>query len=224
MSEWWTYRLQDFLMFEPRTYYRLFERVNQELWPAPLVLAAAGLALAGLAWGRGPRAGRLVPGLLAGCWLWVAWAFHLRRYAEINLAAPWFAAGFALEALLLLAVAAGWLGRQERVAARDPVGLVLAAVGVGVWPLVAPLRGRGWEATEWFGLAPDPTAVATLGLVLAVRLPRPLLVIPVLWCGVSGLTLHAMEVPEWWLPPLLALLAVGGAARGSRPAGGRPWR
>jgi hypothetical protein len=28
MSEWWTYSLWDFLLFSPRTYYRLFELYN----------------------------------------------------------------------------------------------------------------------------------------------------------------------------------------------------
>ena len=34
MPEWWTYSLSDFLMFSPRTYYRLFELHNAAIWPA----------------------------------------------------------------------------------------------------------------------------------------------------------------------------------------------
>jgi hypothetical protein len=33
MSEWWTYSLSDFLLFSPRTYYRLFELYNLAVWP-----------------------------------------------------------------------------------------------------------------------------------------------------------------------------------------------
>lgn len=33
MSEWWTYRLSDFLMFSPATYWRMVERYNREVWP-----------------------------------------------------------------------------------------------------------------------------------------------------------------------------------------------
>ena len=33
MSEWWTYTLSDFLLFSPRTYYRLFELHHRALWP-----------------------------------------------------------------------------------------------------------------------------------------------------------------------------------------------
>jgi hypothetical protein len=37
MSEWWSYTLSDFLLFSPRTYYRLFELHNAEWWPAHFV-------------------------------------------------------------------------------------------------------------------------------------------------------------------------------------------
>ena len=42
MSEWWTYRLSDFLMFSPRTYYRLFELYNAEVWPGHWVGLSVG--------------------------------------------------------------------------------------------------------------------------------------------------------------------------------------
>ena len=50
MSEWWTYRLSDFLMFTPRTYHRLFELHNAEVWPLQIVTIEAGLAALWLAW------------------------------------------------------------------------------------------------------------------------------------------------------------------------------
>ena len=42
MSEWWTYSLSDFLLFSPRTYYRLFELYNVAIWPLQLVSPRAG--------------------------------------------------------------------------------------------------------------------------------------------------------------------------------------
>ncbi len=41
MSEWWTYTLSDFLLFSARTYYRLFELYNRDVWPAQLGRARA---------------------------------------------------------------------------------------------------------------------------------------------------------------------------------------
>ena len=55
MSEWWTYRLYDFLLFTPRTYYRLFELYNAAVWPAQIAAIALGL---GLTWQCARRRGR----------------------------------------------------------------------------------------------------------------------------------------------------------------------
>ncbi|MNC51971.1 hypothetical protein D3C75_1012900 [compost metagenome] len=90
------------------------------------------------------------------------------------------------------------------------------------FPLLGPLLGRSWTQAEVFGMAPDPTALATLGVLLLAG-GRPawgLWPLPVAWCLVSGTTLWAMEAPDFALAPLAALLAVGlaagGAARRSR--------
>ena len=88
MSEWWTYRLSDFLLFSPRTYWRLFELYNLAIWPAQLAAVGFGLAIAVASPGAAPRrCARRAAALLAACWLWIAWAFHLQRYATINWAA-----------------------------------------------------------------------------------------------------------------------------------------
>ena len=104
MSEWWTYRLTSFLLFSPRTYHRLFELYNIAIWPAQLAGAAVGVAIVAFLIGHRTHRDRVVAGLLAVCWLWVAWAFLYQRYAQINWAATWFAAAFAFEALLLVAL------------------------------------------------------------------------------------------------------------------------
>ena len=52
MPEWWTYSLADFLMFAPRTYYRLIELYNRDVWPAHLATIALGIALVSFAWRR----------------------------------------------------------------------------------------------------------------------------------------------------------------------------
>ena len=45
MSEWWTYRAEDFLLFSPRVYWRMFELHNAALWPLHLLTLAAGLLI-----------------------------------------------------------------------------------------------------------------------------------------------------------------------------------
>lgn len=210
MSEWWTYSLGDFLMFSPRTYWRLFELYNLDIWPAQLVALAGGAALPLLA-----RQHRLLALLLAVAWAWTAWGFLFTRYEPINWAGRYFAAGFAVQALLL--AAAGAAGRVRIVSfdgAAGRVGRALFLVALVVYPLVAVGARRGWAGAEIFGLAPDPTAIGTLGLLLAARggAAWPLLVLPLLWCVVSGATLWTMAAWEAALPVGAAVLAVAGAA------------
>ena len=118
MSEWWTYCLTNFLLFSPRTYYRLFELYNADVWPLQLVTLALGVAIAFLIWRARAWSGRAIAAILAALWLFVAWAYLLERYDTINWAARYFAIAFVLQAALLV-----WTGvirnRLGFAAARD---------------------------------------------------------------------------------------------------------
>ena len=210
-TEWWTYRLSDLLMFSARSYHRLFELYNQDIWPAQVVALLAGLAVMAGAVGGGAAAPRLVALLLGLAWLWVAWAFHLERYAAINIGAPWFAAGFGLQGLMLLWMAAKPLPRLIRFNASPVawVALALVSLAVAVYPLLPIHEGRYQSQGEVFGVAPDPTAMATLGILLLVRARWPLWLVPVAWCALSGATQMELGVPLAWLP-----LFTGGMAAG----------
>jgi hypothetical protein len=87
--------------------------------------------------------------------------------------------------------------------------LLLAFATVGV-PL---LHGRERATSEIFGIAPDPTVIATLGflLVLRGRHLRLLYPIPILWCLFSGVTLQTMREAEAWMP-FTAVAVVAAAA------------
>ena len=210
MSEWWTYSPTDFLLFSPRTYYRLFELYNTAIWPAHLVALALGIAVL-IEWRRANEGhGRIVAAILAAGWLWVAWAYLLERYATINWAAVYFAAAFGVQALLLL-----WTGLiRDRLTLRDTspaarIGLALFLFALAAQPFAGPLLGRDWRQLEIFAIAPDPTVVATMGILLtATRVHWHLLVIPLLWCAVTGLTLWAMEAPDALVTPMAGALVL----------------
>jgi hypothetical protein len=180
MTEWESYRLSDFLLFSPRTYWRLFELYNDSLWPLPLLTLAAGFLAGGLALLRPRAAAHAVPILLAILWTWIAWSFFWTRYATINWAAAYVAPLFGLQAALLLVIGAASRWEFD---ARGPRRLA--------------------------GIAPDPTAIGTLALLLLVRARwcATLFSIPILWCVASGVTQWAMESAVAWLPPAAALAA-----------------
>lgn len=214
MPEWWSYSLSDFLLFSPRTYYRLFELYNAAVCPAHIVALAGGVVAAFLL-RNGPANARIVAGILVAGWLFVACAYHWQRYATINLAAPYYAAGFAIEAMLLL-----WIGVIRSRLHFRPNADITSRMGFGLFlfalliqPLIGLLFDRPWIAAEIFVIAPDPTAVATAGiLATASRTSWLLLVIPLAWCAISGATLWAMEAPDALVTPLGGLFALALAA------------
>ena len=219
MSEWWSYRPSDFLMFAPRIYWRLFESINTAVWPAQLLLVGAALAWVLWFMRRGaeaaPRASAVA---LALCWLFVAWAFLLQRYAPINWAADAFALGFALQGLGLLALVGGGPLQASVQPWRRAAGLGLLLWALLGHPLLALLSGRPWMQAEVFGLAPDPTAIGTLGWLLLLEgrarvLLRCLWLVPLAWCAISAATLGTMGGWTALVPLVAALLALAAARR-----------
>ena len=115
-----------------------------------------------------------------------------RPAASINWAAGYLAAAFGLQAALLLVAGiratapdASDVGDRMR-----HVGLALAVAGVVIYPLSAAGSGRPWSQAEVFGLMPEPTALVTIGLLLATAQPyrRWLLVIPALSLALGWMT------------------------------------
>lgn len=220
MPEWRTYRLSDFLLFSPTTYYRLFELHNRAIWPAQIAAVLAGIGIGSLL-RRGSS--RVAWALLGACWLWVGIVFQARHYARVNWAAVYFGWAFVFEAALLV-----WIGTirsevalEHGTGASPRIGAAMFAFALAVEPLVGLISSRRLSQIEIFGATPDPTAVATLGLLLPIRgTPgSAAAAVPTLWCLISGATLLAMKSPEAAIPFLAALVATGAriASRGRRP-------
>jgi hypothetical protein len=221
-TDWLSYRPSDFLMFSPRIYWRLFESLNLAFWPLQ-----AGVALAALAWlgwvgrdagGPGRAAARAALAALALGWAITAWAFLWQRLAPIHWLAGYIAPLFLLQAaaMLTLALHGAVQGHADRL--RRAVGLSLLVWALLLHPLLAGLAGRPWMQAEFIALASDPTAIATLGLLLMLRSPhwplRALWALPVAWCVLSAVTLWTMGSAQGWVPWAAVLLAVWAARRG----------
>ncbi|MEO1192458.1 MAG: DUF6064 family protein [Pseudomonadota bacterium] len=202
-----TYRISDFLLFSPEAYLRLFERLNETLWPAQLGLLVVIVALLALVW-RGQL--RSVLALFALAWLLVAWVFFIEHYQQINWAAGYMAVGFALQALLLAGLAALPSGLSLT---RRPFGLFLLIAGLVITPPMTLVYGLPLAAMEFFALMPDPTAIATLGLVFLMqgRARWILLPLPLIWCLASALTSWGLPWPPGLAAPVAALILTAGA-------------
>jgi len=210
------YSLVDFVPFSAEVYFRLIERVGETFWPLHALALLLGLGSTVLAWRVRPR---LACALLAIPWAWTGITFLGQRYAELNWAGRWFAGAFGLQAVILLlltAIGAGFdrteggaLGRQPRVP--YAAGLLLAMLGVVIYPIIGPLSGFGPFQAETFGIHPDPTAVATLGIALVALRGAALwlaAIVPLLWCMVTGLTLQVLDAAWAVIPPAAAAVAL----------------
>jgi hypothetical protein len=198
----------------------MLERYNLAIWPAQLAGVAIGLAIVVLLIGKRAHHERIIAGLLAACWMWIAVAFHYQRYAQINWAATWFALAFACEALLLVVVGvlAGRLDLQLARSGTLWIASSIVAMSILGYPVLAPLTGRPWTTAEIFGVAADPTAIASVAMLARVRgrIRWLLLVVPVLWCAIAVATLWAMGAAEAWVVLAATLLALWPAVAGTR--------
>lgn len=185
MTEWWTYGLSDFLMFSPQAYWRLVARHNDAWWPAQLIGIVSSFGLLVALRESAIGAQRMVLLVLGAAWAWVGWSFFSLRYTEIFLGATWLARACEVQAALLLAFALLPPAPLRFVPHRDrTMALVLGSAAL-CYPLLAWCTGHRWVEAEVFGFMPDPTTLATLGALLALRqggLRRPVLAaLPVLF-------------------------------------------
>lgn len=194
-----------------------YARYNVEVWPAQVV--ALALALAGVWLSFADRSrfeplilGRVIGVILAGGWLWCGLVFFLQHFARLDFMAPIYGVVFVIEAALLL-----WFLVVQHCPLRggsdalSAAGLVLAFLATVGLPLLSGLGEAGFAAARIVGLAPGPTVLLTLALLLLVegRPPWLTLIIPLLWCAVAAVTGWTLEVPE-----ALAVAVLGAAGIG----------
>jgi hypothetical protein len=184
------------LPFGVQEFFDVFERYNEHVWPAQLILVA--LALAALWLAARPRRGsdRAIALILGVLWLWMGAAYHLAFFRAINPLATVFGAAFLAQGLLFAATA-----RRDRVRFRayrlsGLIGGALAAFALVIYPLIGMAAGHAHPRIPTFGL-PCPTTIFTLGLLLMIEppMPRAIAVIPLGW-SVVGLS-AAFQLGVW---------------------------
>jgi hypothetical protein len=195
------------LPYTAAVYFALLERYLADL--GPLSAGAELLAIAALiaiTLRPQPVQDRAVGALLAGGWLITGVAFHGLYFSGLNFLAPVYAAAFTAQGLLL-----AWQGPVKGHLAfyfggswRTGLGVALALAALA-WPLLDGLIHPEWTGLRPPGLAPTPTALFTLGLLLlAERPPRHLLIIPGLWSLVAAFTGWHLGIGIDLALPLLA--------------------
>lgn len=196
------------------------ERYNEAIWPTQiaaylLVLLALWSALRPFA-----GSGRLIAAVVAAAWIWTGVAYYMLHQAQINWAGWALGFVFVLQGLafIVTGVIRGRLDFRFTGDSTGWAGLVLIGVAAILYPLIGVGSDQGWPRMPLVGVAPGPTLVWTLGmLLLAVpRVPWHLLLIPLLWSitGAAGALL--LDLPQDFVLPLAAVLTIAVAIRKNR--------
>lgn len=177
-----------------------FEQYNQGLWPLPGLAWLLGLAAVGLAFRPVPQQDRAIAALLACGWLWTGYGYHYLHFGTLNFAAPVYAVLFVLEGLFLVWTGVVRCGLRVRF---HPdlfgwAGLTVTIAALVLLPVADWLSASTWSGVRVVGLAPAPTALFTLGLLLLCE-PRPpvyLAIIPLLWTLIAGASAWVLTIPQ----------------------------
>ena len=186
--------------FTSEVFLSLFEQYNGDIWPGQILAYALGLLVIAAMVMPVPGSDRAASAVLAGFWLWNGAVYHLNYFATINFSAYAFSLLFIIQSALLIwtGVVRGRLAFRLRTDASGWCGIAFILIAMVIYPLTAHLLGHGWPQTALFGVAPCPTAIFTLGVLLLAhgRTPWHLMAIPLLWALIGGTAPFLLGIVE----------------------------
>lgn len=199
--------------FTIEEFLQVFHDYNLAIWPAQVFAYALGLLVLVAAFSRRDDAPRLAFATLAVMLAFVGIGYHLMFFARINPLAPVFAGFFVVQAVLLVmaAIRPGDLGLRIGWNLRSVAGLACILYAVVIYPILGIRAGHGGMAGPMFGVAPCPTTIFTLGILIIARGRWVvwLAVVPVLWSLVGLAAAVQLGIPEDLGLPVASALLVG---------------
>jgi len=189
-----SYSLHDLLIFSPDSFFKLFELSNKALWPFHIPLVLLAVVAVFLLYKGHRYAPRFILMWLAFFWCFVGYWYFSQFYKQINTYAHIGSYLFYAEAglLMLYAVFSNHDVQAQEKKWQRLIGGVFILYGFLIHPILSILMwGQPLIRLELFSIAPDPTAISTIGfllLLLTVRDFLLLMVIPCIWLIVSIMT------------------------------------
>ncbi|MBW0148935.1 DUF6064 family protein [Marinobacter arenosus] len=209
-SAWLSYSLQDFLMFGPEVFLRLFVRINQDVWPWQLFAVFVSAAVPWMLCRPESAWHRLALVIVAAAWMGSGAGFLVHYFGEINWPAAWLGWAFVIQGGLVMVLSLTNSGFQLSKARAGWFALCwLAALALLPWLPV--IQSGQLKALALFGLAPGVT-VAASALLMGVYGRAVfwwLLPVPIIGVLFSAATYWTLQTP-WLLPTPLTTLAFMG--------------
>lgn len=200
--------------FSVDEFFGVFARYNEAIWPAQVLAYLAVLvAIAQLCWAH-PWQAKIVTWILAAMWAINGVGYHWLFFTDVNPAAWVFGAAFVVQAVALAVSTYQFPDLRFRVGtdAASVLALLLVAFATIAYQIWGWLAGHVYPASPAFGVAPCPTTIFTIGMLLlgTWSAARWLLIIPALWAGVGGSAAIMLQVPQDYglIAALLIALAV----------------
>jgi Family of unknown function (DUF6064) len=180
-------------------------------WPLQIVTFGFALVVVVSLWRKWPITARAVPAILAVMWAINAIGYHYLYFRSINPAATLFAALFLVQAILLSACALSRRGLKFGVQhdVRTYVGSGIVIYAMVVYPILGILAGHGLMEGPMLGIAPCPTTIFTIGILVLARGKwiAWLSIVPMLWSLIGWLAAVQLGMPEdFGLPVSAAIL------------------
>lgn len=196
--------------FSEQQFFDVFAQYNLAVWPLPVVAYVMGVIVVALLFWDSRVSAIMIPLFLAIFWAINALGYHAGFFVQINPFALAFAVLFMMQAIFLALAPFFFRGMRFRVKndMRSYAGLALIVFAMVIYPVWGRLAGHQYPAIPVFGIAPCPTTIFTIGIVLLAQwnAARWQLVVPAIWAAIGGSAAIVLGVPQDW--GLIAALAV----------------
>lgn len=181
-----------------REFFDIFREYNQGVWPAQWIAVAVCVLAAMFAFFGWGLHSKLALGLMSVLSVWIGTTYFWAYYAPHNSAGWIFGGLFVLQGLLL----AGYAFRAKGEDWFGPgiwpwVGAILVVYAIVGYPTIGLLSGHTYPALPILGIAPCPSMIFMIGMLLAIQPPisKWLLVIPIAWSALA--TMAATQFGVW---------------------------
>jgi hypothetical protein len=189
-----------------------FAQYNSGIFPAQIFLyLLAGLATY-LVFNKRTFSNRFISGILAFLWLWTGVVYYIIYFSAINKPAYLFGILFIIQALMFLKY--GIFDRKLSFRFNKDrygfTGMAMILYALVLYPIFGYLLGHVYPYQPIFG-APCPTTIFTFGLLLWIpsKLPKRILIIPLIWSLVGFSAAFAFGILEDVLLLVSGVVAVG---------------
>jgi Family of unknown function (DUF6064) len=163
----------------------VFADYNVAIWPAQIVAYVLGLIAIAAVWSRWLAPSSIIMSVLALMWAMNGFGYHYLFFVEVNPAAKLFAGFFVLQAILFVAsvLMANDLHFKIGGNFRSVAGAAFIIYAMVIYPAFGIWAGHGLMVGPMFGVAPCPTTIFTIGMLLLARGKWMvwLSIIPIIW-------------------------------------------